>query len=70
MLSYSTGSSGKGKEVEKVREATEIVRLRRPDLKTEGPIQYDAAIDASVAKTKMPDSKSCREKLQYLFSPI
>jgi len=56
MLSYSTGSSGSGEAVEKVREATEIVRSRRPDLPVDGPIQYDAAADAGVAGAKMPDS--------------
>lgn len=70
MLSYSTGSSGKGKEVEKVREATEIVRTRRPDLKTEGPIQYDAAIDASVAKTKMPDSEVAGKATIFIFPDL
>jgi phosphate acetyltransferase len=53
MLSYSTGESGKGAAVVKVREATGIVRRQRPDLKIAGPIQYDAAVDASVAKTKV-----------------
>ena len=57
LLSYSTGTSGKGAEVEKVRKATEIARELRPKLKLEGPIQYDAAVDPSVARTKMPDSK-------------
>ena len=56
MLSYSSGSSGKGADVEKVREATEIVKNQRPDLKVEGPIQYDAAVDLGVGKSKMPDS--------------
>ncbi len=56
MLSYSTGESGSGADVEKVRTATALVRERRPDLLVEGPIQYDAAVDASVARTKMPDS--------------
>jgi phosphate acetyltransferase len=56
MLSYSTGTSGKGADVEKVREATELVRERRPDLPVAGPIQYDAAIDPTVAKTKLPGS--------------
>lgn len=70
MLSYSTGSSGKGKEVEKVREATEIVRQKRPDLKTEGPIQYDAAIDASVAKTKMPDSEVAGKATIFIFPDL
>ncbi|WP_035696385.1 phosphate acetyltransferase [Glycomyces tenuis] len=57
MLSYSTGSSGSGEAVEKVREATEIVRSRRPGLPVDGPIQYDAAADAGVAGTKAPDSE-------------
>ncbi|HMG94010.1 MAG TPA: phosphate acetyltransferase [Chryseolinea sp.] len=57
MLSYSSGASGEGEDVEKVRKATELVRQRRPDLKVEGPIQYDAAVDASVGKKKMPDSE-------------
>ncbi len=56
MLSYSSGSSGKGEDVEKVREATEIVKKMRPDLKVEGPIQYDAAVDPVVGKSKMPGS--------------
>jgi phosphate acetyltransferase len=57
MLSYSTGTSGTGADVDKVRAATELVRQRQPDLLVEGPIQYDAAVEPSVAKTKMPDSK-------------
>jgi len=57
MLSYSSGDSGKGEDVEKVRRATEIVRQKRPDLKVEGPIQYDAAVDATIGKSKMPDSE-------------
>ncbi|CPZ68343.1 Probable phosphate acetyltransferase (PTA) [Mycobacteroides abscessus] len=56
MLSYSTGSSGSGADVEKVRIATELVRSRQPELLVEGPIQYDAAVEPSVAATKMPDS--------------
>jgi len=56
MISYSTGTSGTGAEVEKVREATEIVRLRRPDLIIDGPLQYDAATTESVARTKAPNS--------------
>ena len=70
MLSYSTGKSGKGTDVEKVREATEIVHQRRPDLKTEGPIQYDAAIDASVAKTKMPDSEVAGKATIFIFPDL
>ncbi|RBM20390.1 phosphate acetyltransferase [Streptomyces sp. PT12] len=56
LLSYSTGTSGTGADVDKVREATELVRRLRPDLRVEGPIQYDAAVEPSVAATKLPDS--------------
>jgi len=56
MLSYSTGESGTGAEVDRVRQATALVRQRAPELPVEGPIQYDAAIDAEVASTKLPDS--------------
>ncbi|GAA3211866.1 phosphate acetyltransferase [Actinocorallia longicatena] len=56
MLSYSTGTSGTGAEVDKVRAATELVRRLRPDLPVEGPIQYDAAADPTVARAKMPES--------------
>ncbi len=56
MLSYSTGSSGTGADVDKVRVATDLVRERAPQLLVEGPIQYDAAVEPSVAATKMPDS--------------
>jgi len=64
LLSYSSGESGKGSEVEKVREATRIARERAPDLKLEGPIQYDAAIDPSVAKSKMPDSEAVQRSAE------
>lgn len=70
MLSYSTGESGKGEEVERVREATAIVRRLRPDLKVEGPIQYDAAVDASVARTKMPDSKVAGNATVFIFPDL
>jgi phosphate acetyltransferase len=56
MLSYSTGDSGTGADVEKVRKATELVRSRDPQLLVEGPIQYDAAIEPTVAATKLRDS--------------
>lgn len=56
MLSYSSGTSGEGEDVEKVRQATAIVRAKRPDLKIEGPIQYDAAVDPSVGSQKLPNS--------------
>ncbi len=70
MLSYSTGESGKGEDVEKVRDATQIARGRRPDLKIEGPIQYDAAIDASVAATKMPKSKVAGHATVFIFPDL
>ncbi|WP_017538944.1 phosphate acetyltransferase [Nocardiopsis halophila] len=57
MLSYSTGASGTGADVDKVRRATALVRERAPELAVEGPIQYDAAIDPGVARTKLPDSE-------------
>ena len=56
LLSYSTGESGSGAGVDKVRAATQLVHERRPDLLADGPIQYDAAVDAGVAAAKMPDS--------------
>ena len=56
MLSYSTGGSGSGADVDKVRTATDLVREREPDLLVEGPVQYDAAVDPEVARTKLKDS--------------
>ena len=70
MLSYSTGKSGKGPEVEKVREATEIARQKRPDLLIEGPIQYDAAIDPDVARIKLPDSKVAGKATVFIFPDL
>ena len=70
MLSYSTGISGKGEDVDKVRAATQLVRERRPDLKIEGPIQYDAAIDVSVARTKMPDSEVAGKATVFVFPDL
>ncbi|MEO7976208.1 phosphate acetyltransferase [Flavobacterium sp.] len=70
MLSYSSGSSGKGDEVEKVRAATEIVKLKRPDLKIEGPIQYDAAVDRAVGKSKMPDSEVAGQASVLIFPDL
>lgn len=70
MLSYSTGESGKGAEVEKVREAVRIARERRPDLKLEGPIQYDAAVDASVARSKMPGSEVAGQATVFIFPDL
>ena len=70
MLSYSSGSSGKGVDVEKVRNATEIVRQKRPDLKVEGPIQYDAAVDMGVGKSKMPDSEVAGQASVLIFPDL
>lgn len=70
MLSYSTGSSGGGADVERVREATELARSMAPDLPIEGPIQYDAAIDADVARTKMPDSKVAGRATVFIFPDL
>jgi phosphate acetyltransferase len=70
MCSYSTGESGKGKDVDKVRAATRIAQKRRPDLKIEGPIQYDAAVDAGVAKTKLPQSQVAGRATVFIFPDL
>jgi len=70
MLSYSTGSSGKGDDVDKVREATKLARALRPDLEIEGPLQYDAAVDPGVAKTKLPDSKIAGRATVLIFPDL
>nr|WP_315183194.1 phosphate acetyltransferase [uncultured Flavobacterium sp.] len=70
MLSYSSGSSGKGNEVDKVRTATEIVRQKRPDLKIEGPIQYDAAVDLEVGQSKMPNSEVAGHASVLIFPDL
>ena len=70
MLSYSTGDSAKGAQVDAVREATEIVRRQRGDLKVEGPIQYDAAVDASVAKLKLPESEVAGNATVFIFPDL
>jgi phosphate acetyltransferase len=70
MCSYSTGQSGRGAEVDKVRNATRIVRERRPDLKIEGPIQYDAAVDAGVARTKLPQSEVAGRATVFIFPDL
>jgi phosphate acetyltransferase len=74
MLSYSTGVSGKGEDVEKVRTATGLAKQMAaesfPDLKIDGPIQYDAAIDPSVAKTKMPDSDVAGNATVLIFPDL
>jgi phosphate acetyltransferase len=70
MLSYSTGDSGTGVDVDKVREATAMVRERRPDLLVEGPIQYDAAIDKSVGEKKLPGSPVAGQATVFIFPDL
>jgi phosphate acetyltransferase len=70
MLSYSSGPSGKGADVEKVREATEIVKLQATDIKIEGPIQYDAAVDLRIGKSKMPDSEVAGHASVLIFPDL
>ncbi len=70
MLSYSTGTSGTGADVDKVKEATAIARERYPNLLIEGPIQYDAAIDPDVAKTKLPNSKVAGHATVFIFPDL
>jgi len=70
MLSYSTGESGSGADVEKVREATALVREREPLLPVEGPIQYDAAADAAVAKAKLPESTVAGRATVFVFPDL
>ena len=70
MLSYSTGESGSGADVDKVRAATALVRERAPELPVEGPIQYDAAADAAVAKAKLPDSTVAGRATVFVFPDL
>ncbi len=70
MLSYSTGSSGSGADVDKVRAATELVRERAPELALEGPIQFDAAVDPTVARTKLPDSPVAGRATVFIFPDL
>ena len=70
MLSYSTGESGTGADVEKVRTATALVRERAPELLVEGPIQYDAAADAAVAAAKMPGSEVAGRATVFVFPDL
>ncbi|SIN68890.1 phosphate acetyltransferase [Agromyces cerinus] len=70
MLSYSTGESGSGVDVDKVRRATELVRERAPQLAVEGPIQYDAAADAAVARTKLPESDVAGRATVFIFPDL
>ena len=70
MLSYSSGKSGVGSDVEKVREATKIAQKLAPDIPIEGPMQYDAAIDPEVAKKKMPGSKVAGRATVFIFPDL
>src|SRR5205085_11555752 len=70
MLSYSSGSSGEGEDVDKVRKATEIVKRKRPGLKVEGPIQYDAAVDPVVGKQKLPNSEVAGQASVLIFPDL
>jgi phosphate acetyltransferase len=70
MLSYSTGESGKGADVDEVKEATRIAKQLRPDLKLEGPIQYDAAVDPEVAKVKLPESEVAGHATVFIFPDL
>ena len=70
LLSYSTGDSGAGEEVEKVREAAGLARAMRPDMALEGPIQYDAAVDTGVAALKMPNSAVAGHATVFVFPDL
>ncbi len=70
MLSYSSGSSGVGEDVDRVRKATEIVKNLRPELKIEGPIQYDAAVDVNIGKKKLPDSEVAGQASVLIFPDL
>lgn len=70
MLSYATGESGTGADVEMVKEATGLARKLRPDLPIEGPLQYDAAIDVSVARTKLPESSVAGRATVFIFPDL
>jgi phosphate acetyltransferase len=70
MISYSTGESGSGGDVDKVREATRLARERRPDLAIDGPLQYDAAAIPDVAKSKAPDSEVAGRATVFVFPDL
>ena len=70
MLSYSSGTSGAGEDVERVRQATQIIKSKRPDLKVEGPIQYDAAVDMNVGKLKLPHSEVAGRANVFIFPDL
>ncbi|MDC6405274.1 MULTISPECIES: phosphate acetyltransferase [Maribacter] len=70
MLSYSSGASGVGEDVDRVRKATEIIKKKRPELKVEGPIQYDAAVDSKVGLAKLPDSQVAGQASVFIFPDL
>jgi phosphate acetyltransferase len=70
ILSYSSGSSGKGVDVDKVRKATEIVKTKHPELKIEGPIQYDAAVDLKIGQSKLPNSEVAGQASVLIFPDL
>jgi phosphate acetyltransferase len=70
LLSYSSGESGKGTDVERVRAATKLAQSRRPDLKIDGPIQYDAAVDTAVGRSKMPNSEVAGKATVLIFPDL
>jgi phosphate acetyltransferase len=70
MLSYSSGASGIGEDVDRVRQATALIKSKRPDLKVEGPIQYDAAVDSKVGKSKLPDSEVAGQASVFIFPDL
>jgi len=70
MISYSTGTSGTGSDVDKVREATKLAQARRPDLIIDGPLQYDAAVMENVAKSKAPNSPVAGKANVFIFPDL
>ncbi len=70
MLSYSTGESGSGADVDKVREATKILKKQDLDFEVDGPMQYDAAVNKKVAQKKLPDSKVAGEASVFIFPDL
>lgn len=70
LISYSTGQSGSGADVDKVRAATQLAQAARPDLLIDGPLQYDAASQADVARTKAPDSQVAGEATVFVFPDL
>nr|WP_299342863.1 phosphate acetyltransferase [Allomuricauda sp.] len=70
MLSYSSGNSGQGEDVDRVRKATQLVKQKRPDLKVGGPMQYDAAVDIEVGKSKLPDSEVAGRATVFIFPDL